>query len=140
MILTAGVQNTNIGDGIIAAREELSSTRRRENADKVLVLLTDGVPTLPTKAGQKGYPETYAIESAELARKDGISIFTIGLGKNVNVNLLRKIATSTTEAYFAPTTEELGNIYSQISTKICKKNPAVIDIYVKVLPDKSFLR
>ena len=139
-IATTSIQNTNIGAGILAASEELNSIRSRANADKVTVLLTDGVPTLPTKAGVKDYPSIYAKESAELARQDGISLFTIGLGKNVNVNLLKALATTTTEAYFAPTTEQLENIYNQITEKICKRSPAVVDIYIRVLPDKSFLR
>ncbi|MDO8589730.1 MAG: VWA domain-containing protein [bacterium] len=139
-IATTTIQNTNIGAGILAAREELNSTRHREKAGKALVLLTDGIPTLPIKAGVGNYPETYAVESARLARQDGISIYTIGLGKNVNKNLLQTLATTTAEAYFAPSTNELNGIYNQIATKICRKSPAVIDIYIRVLPNKSFLR
>lgn len=139
-IATTSLQNTNIGAGILAAREELNSARHREKADKALVLLTDGVPNLPIKAGVGKYAETYALESAELARQDGISIYTIGLGKDINMNLLRMLATTTTETYFAPSTKELDNIYKQIAIKICRKKPAVIDIYIRILPNKSFLK
>ncbi|MFZ2484882.1 MAG: vWA domain-containing protein [Minisyncoccia bacterium] len=139
-ILPGVVQNTNIGAGILAAREELNSSRHREGADRALVLLTDGVPTLPEKSGVKDYPKTYSIESAELARNDGISIYTIGLGKDVDKELLKRIATTTTEAYFAPTTKELSGIYGQIATKICKVNLVKTDIYVRIFPDRSFLR
>lgn len=139
-IATTIVQNTNIGDGILVAREELNSTRHRKDADKALVLLTDGVPTVPLKAGVGKYPETYALESARIARQDDISIYTIGLGKDVNMNFLRILATTTAEAYFAPSTEELNSIYNQIATKICKKSLAKINIYVRILPDRSFLR
>jgi len=139
-IATTGPQNTNIGAGILAAREELNSARHRQDADKALVLLTDGVPTLPVKAGARDYPKTYALEAASLARQDGISIYAIGLGKDVGVDLLKMLATTTAEAYFAPSTKELNGIYNQIATKICRKNPAVIDIYIRFLPNKSFLR
>ncbi|MDO8728940.1 MAG: VWA domain-containing protein [bacterium] len=139
-IVTTSLQNTNLGAGILAAREELNSVRHRQKADKAIVLLTDGVPNLPIKSGVVTYPETYAIDSAELARKDGISIYTIGLGKDVNRNLLRMLATTTAETYFAPSTEELDSIYDQIAIKICRKNPAVIDIYMRILPNKSFLK
>ncbi|MBI2673892.1 MAG: VWA domain-containing protein [Candidatus Zambryskibacteria bacterium] len=135
-----GVQNTNIGAGILAAREELNSARHRKDASKALVLLTDGVPNLPTKSGAGNYPETYAMESAALARQESISIYTIGLGKDVNKNLLRALATTTAEAYFAPSAEELDGIYKQIAIKICRKNPVAIDIYMRILPDKSFLK
>lgn len=135
-----GVQNTNIGAGILVARDELNSVRHRKDANKAVVLLTDGVPNLPTKTGAQNYPETYALEVANLARQDGISIYTIGLGKDINTNLLRTLATTTTEAYFAPSAEELKSIYEQIAIKICRKNPAVIDIYMRILPNKSFLK
>lgn len=139
-IATDGSQNTNIGAGILAAREELNSIRHREGADKALVLLTDGVPTLPEKAGAGDYPKTYALESAELARRDNISIYAIGLGKDVDTNFLKTLATTTTEAYFVPSTKELSGIYKQIATKICKTNFAKTDIYVRIFPDRSFLK
>ncbi|MEK7461933.1 MAG: vWA domain-containing protein, partial [Patescibacteria group bacterium] len=135
-----GVQNTNIGTGILAARDELNSARHRKDANKAVVLLTDGVPNLPIKTGVQNYPETYALEAANLARQDGISIYTIGLGKDINTNLLRTLATTTTEAYFAPSADDLNSIYNQIAIKICRKNPAVIDIYIRILPNKSFLK
>jgi hypothetical protein len=139
-IQTDGLQNTNIGAGILAARDELGSSRHRQEAGKALVLLTDGVPTLPARAGDRNYPSVYAEEAAELARQDGISIYTIGLGNDINKDLLRRMATTTSEAYFAPSTEELRGIYNQIATKICKKNPIAIDIYIRVLPDRSYMR
>jgi len=139
-IATTSVQNTNIGAGILVAREELNSTRHRKDADKALVLLTDGVPNLPIKAGIGNYPETYALESAGLAKQDGISIYTIGLGKDVNRNLLRMLSTTTADTYFAPSVEELNSIYNQIAIKICRKDPAVIDIYMRIFPNKSFLK
>lgn len=139
-ILKEGVQNTNIGAGILAAREELNSIRHKKGSDRALVLLTDGVATLPEKTGNSNYPKTYALESAELARGDGISIYTIGLGKNIDVDLLKRLATTTAEAYFAPSTSDLNDIYQQIATKICKMGLAKINVYVRILPDKSFLK
>jgi len=139
-IATEGVQNTNIGAGILSAREELNSIRHRREADKALVLLTDGVATLPERKGTSGYPGIYALEAAKLARKDDISVYTIGLGKNVDIDFLKRLATTTAEAYFAPSTNELNSIYQQIATKICKTGLAKTDIYIRIFPDKSFLR
>lgn len=139
-ILTEGEQNTNIGDGILAARQELSSERQRDEADKAIVLLTDGVATLPQREGFANYPKAYAIEEADMARKENVSIYTIGLGKEVDIDLLRRLATTTKEAYLAPTTQELNGIYEQIVTKICKTGLAKINIYTKILPDRSFLK
>jgi len=139
-IATTTAQNTNIGSGILSARQELNSARGRGEADKVIVLLTDGVPTLPEKSGSPEYPKTFALESARLAKEDGISVYTIGLGKDIDSSLLKAMATTTTEAYFAPSAKDLNTIYKQIATKICKTNFTEIEIYVRVFPDRSFLR
>ncbi len=139
-IAATSAQNTDIGAGILSARAELNSSRHRNEADKVLVLLTDGVPTLPERAGASDYPKIYALESAELARQDGISIYTIGLGKDVDANFLKTLATTTAEAYFAPSAKELNDIYKQIATKICKAGLAKTDIYIRIFPDSSFLQ
>lgn len=139
-IIKEGIQNTNIGAGILTARDELNSNRHKVGSDKALVLLTDGVATLPLKSGVNDYPKTYALEAAKIAKDDNISVYTIGLGKDVDVNLLKAIATTTAEAYFAPTTDELNDIYRQIATKICKTGLAKINVFVRVLPDKSFLK
>ena len=133
-------QNTNIGASILSAMEELNSSRHRREVDKVMVLLTDGVPTLPTIKGDDDYPVRYTLESARLARNDGVSIYAIGLGKDVDKGLLGQLATTTSEAYFAPSTKELGGIYKQISTKLCGRSIAEIDLYLRVYPDTSFVR
>ena len=137
---SSGSQNTNIGAGIRTARAELNSSRRREGADRVVVLLTDGDPTIPTRVGQDDYPETYALEAADLAKGDGIRIYAIGLGNQVNMEFLKQLSTTADDAYLAPSTGQLANIYQQISTKICKQGLVGVDIYLRVFPDRSFIR
>lgn len=133
-IHSAGVQHTNIGDGLLKAFEELTSENARAESEKAIVLLTDGVATMPTSNERNDYPDFYAREVAEGAREAGINIFTIGLGKDVNADFLRGIASSTSEFYSAPSTEELTGIYENIATKLCTKRPAVIEIIPRIYP------
>jgi Mg-chelatase subunit ChlD len=133
-ILTNGVQNTNIEDGIAQAYNELNSPRHRAGVSTIMVLLTDGVADLPTKVGDSKYPEASALAAAQLAKDSGTRIFTIGLGKDVNVNFLQSIASSPTDSYLAPSATVLSGIYSQIATSICKQTPAVVQIISRVFP------
>jgi Ca-activated chloride channel family protein len=110
---------TAIGDAIGLAVKRL---RLRENANKVLILLTDGA----NSAG-----EVEPIEAAKLAAREGLKIYTIGVGADEMVvdfffgsrrinpsadldeKTLNEIADMTGGRYFrARDTQELDKIYS----------------------------
>lgn len=129
-----GIQQTNISDAIIRSFEELTSARHRNGVGSVIVLLTDGIANVPTNPVDKQYPEHFALAAGEMAKKFGIRIFTIGLGKDINTTFLQSLATSPDDYYSAPTTAQLTNIYSQIATKICTKKPASIEIITRQFP------
>ncbi len=138
-ILSDGIQNTNIGDGLAKAREELNSQRHKSDSDKVMVVLTDGIATHPVKLGDEKYPETYALSIANQSKIDKISIFTIGLGKDLNTEFLKAVASSSDEFYLAPTGKDLTSVYNKIATSICKLKPAVIQIIPRVYP-RGFIK
>jgi Mg-chelatase subunit ChlD len=123
--------NTNTGDSLILAKSELGSARSNPNARKVVVLLTDGLATAPDKE-----PEEYAKTQAELLKGEDVTIYTIGLGKGVNMDFLRTLASGSTLAYAVPTTDTLGSIYKSITDSICEDGAARIDVIPKVT--KSF--
>lgn len=127
-----GVQFTNIGAAINGAVDEFASLRRNVDARPVMVLLTDGAPTRPAHPNNKAYPEEYTRAAAENAKKQEINIYTIGLGSDVNTKLLQEIATSPDYYYQAASGQELGAIYQQIASAICKKGPSVIEIISRV--------
>jgi uncharacterized repeat protein (TIGR01451 family) len=77
---------TNIGAGVSAALTELKN-RGRENANQVIILLTDGVGS---------YNTSYTVN----AKDEGIKIFTIGLGDNLDETLLKSIAAGTEADYY----------------------------------------
>ncbi len=118
--------STNTGDALRKAQEELNSTRHNPDARSVVVLLTDGLATAPEED-----PEAVALEAAEKLRTDDISVFTIGLGAGVNMDFLRRIATTPEQAYAVPQTSTLASIYSSITDAICEDGAARIDVIPK---------
>ncbi|MFZ2253421.1 MAG: vWA domain-containing protein [Minisyncoccia bacterium] len=118
--------NTNTGEGIKRMREELSSSRHNENARKVAILLTDGLATAPEKD-----PEIYAQTAADALKADGVILYTIGLGMQVNEAALKKLATSEDLYFNAPSINDLNAIYKKITASICEEGAAVIEIIPK---------
>lgn len=133
-----GTQYTNIYEALRSSWAELMSPRVVEPSSKVIVLLTDGRATFPKNPNGKteeddiSYAEDLARKEAEQIKLSGIDIFTIGLGNNVSEEFLRAIATKKDNFFYAPTIEELKDIYSKISSDICKEVPARIEITYKV--------
>jgi Mg-chelatase subunit ChlD len=124
----SNTQNTNIGDGMLKARDELESPRHRPASGKIMVVLTDGVATRPLKAGDATYPEKFALSVSAQAKEQRIRIFTIGLGKDLNQTFLKNLASTSTDFYLAPTANELEGIYHEIGTKMCKRQPTALEI------------
>lgn len=112
---------TAIGDGIMNAILRLKESPAKS---KVIILLTDGV----NNSGNIS-----PITSAEIAKKYGIRIYTIGIGKNgmapyplptggtvmlpveIDEGTMSKVATQTGGRYFrAQNNESLASIYSDI--------------------------
>ena len=132
---TDGLQYTNIGDALKRAVAELGTFRRHADARPIIVLLTDGIPTRPedqNNLSNKDYPATYAGEAATEAKSKNIGIYTIGLGDEVNSDFLMKLSTNPEYYYKAASGAELGAIYQEIATAICRKGPSVIEIIPRV--------
>lgn len=131
IIKNQGLQFTNIANGLERAVDELASYRHEEESRPVIVLLTDGIPTRPEDPNNKEnkeYASQYALEVANRAKEQGIGIYAIGLGDDVKGSFLESIATSPEYYYKAASGAELGDVYQQIATAICKKGPSVIEI------------
>lgn len=123
--------STNMGDALLSAVNVLSQDHAPSTAPrkKIIILLTDGIANEPVDPGGEPYAKQYA----DLAKQDGYTIYTIGLGSNVNDAFLRQIAgnaASPTGAFYqkAATVSDLTNIYKGISDSICERGPAIIEI------------
>ncbi|MBS7655207.1 VWA domain-containing protein [Candidatus Bathyarchaeota archaeon] len=104
---------TDIYNAMVAAIQILLRNPREE-APLVSILLTDGLHNWPTLR-----PDSDFIALAEEAKNHDIIIYTIGLGKDVNESLLKKIASITGgKYYFAASSSELKGIYEEIGGKL----------------------
>jgi Ca-activated chloride channel family protein len=103
-------QFTRIDLGLSEARRELGSPRARPAAQPVVVLLTDG-------RNNPEPPET-AVREAEAARREGIRLFAIGLGADVDAPTLQAMVSRPEDYYFAPDGEDLAAIYAEIARAV----------------------
>ncbi len=115
--------STNTGDAIKIMREEMLSDRHDVNARKVAVLLTDGLANAPDEN-----PEVYAQNEAHKLKALGVDVFTIGLGASVNADFLKAIASSPSRYYNALSSEDIDDIYTEITKALCEDGATVIDI------------
>ncbi|MEW6722951.1 MAG: vWA domain-containing protein [Candidatus Micrarchaeota archaeon] len=96
--------NTCIECGLVSAANELVSSRSRPTANKVIVLLTDGL-------GNVGD----SVDGAVYCRERNITVYTIGFGYDVDETELTNIALLTNgDYYFAPNAETLTAIFQSI--------------------------
>jgi Mg-chelatase subunit ChlD len=101
---------TRLDRAVEAAHEVLVGQERRAGNAPAMVLLTDG------KANPVG-PEA-AVEQARAAKADGITIFTIGLGEELDLEALGAIASKPEYLHHAPDGENLEAIYRAIAVEI----------------------
>jgi hypothetical protein len=132
---------TNIAHGIAKGRQILNGTGKRPNSIKILVLLTDGVPTnycgsqnsASDSYGQSSCNSqssgninscttttgvTHAINQAAVAKSQDMIVYTIGLGSSVIDCILEDIAEAGGGEYFkAPTPAQLDDAFRAIAEK-----------------------
>ncbi len=123
---------TNTVAALLSAEAELNSGRHNQDARRVLVLLTDGLPTAPL--GRDIIAETEA--TAQELNSKGVEVYAIGLGQGVDQQFIRNIASSLDNAYFAPTGEDLDKIYAEITSSLCEFGATKIDVIAK--PEVTF--
>lgn len=97
---------TAIDLGLAAAFGELTSVRHLAGNSRSVVLVTDGAQT--TGDEQAVRDQATAIKAA------GMQIVTVGLGTEVDSDLLREIASGPSYYFEAPDADELGDIYRSI--------------------------
>lgn len=118
---------TNTVDALLTAQKELNSERHNENARRVLVLLTDGLPTISGSEDVVSKADSVAVNLNE----NGIEVYAIGLGQSVDQEFIKRMASDDSNAYFAPTGADLNKIYSEITSSLCESGPTKIDVVAK---------
>jgi len=100
---------TSIETGLRAARQELSSARRRASALPVIVLLSDG--------GTQDRAAT--ISEARQLKDAGVRIVTIALpSQDLDTQFMRELASLPSDAYQTPSMAELAAIYASLAEQI----------------------
>ncbi|MGB6680048.1 MAG: VWA domain-containing protein, partial [Candidatus Bathyarchaeia archaeon] len=108
---------TNLYAAFQKSAQEIADKGRPETF-KAIVLLTDGRPTIGIST-QSAFTDLAADIAAE-----GGSVFTIGLGADVNATLLQAIADAGNGEYlYAPTPQDLADLFRRIA-EIIQSPPA----------------
>lgn len=148
-----GIQYTNMGDAISIAASELTGSRHRADARKVIVFLTDGDVTRPvnpdTGKADRDYAAGYAKAAAEAAKTKDVIIYTIGFGDFLraadgevarDTSLIKSLASDPGNYFEAPTIADLKRVYKAIATSICEVGPARIEVIPKTEANFTPLR
>jgi Ca-activated chloride channel family protein len=128
---------TNINDALLEAMRQFPRTGDRP---RLLVFLTDGLPTVGEQDVER------IVQNVSQARRDGLRLFTFGVGYDVNTRLLDRVAAENggTADYVAPE-EDLEVKVSGFFDKV--NHPVLTDLaldlgevrtdllYPRVLPD-----
>jgi len=113
--------STNIGEAINLAINQFSGSNVR-----AMVLISDGRTNLPANA------QAYALQKAIEAGSKNITIYTIGIGNDVDSNIMRSIATAGHGLYFHyPTGNALDGLFDGISQQtsyLAGTNISVTDV------------
>jgi tight adherence protein B len=101
---------TRIDLGLELATAELTGSRRRGLADRVIVLLSDGLP----QAGS----ENASVTAGAQARAAGIGLWAIGLGSDAAPALLVQITGAVDHLLVAPGPDDLEGVYRRVANGI----------------------
>jgi hypothetical protein len=119
--LTAQAEGTYLSDGLAKAIQVYNHNPvRPENQSQwVMVLLTDGYPTYPGDGSSysvRGAND--ALGNATILHNMNVTMFTIGLGVEIDPGLLTAIAGSPSNYFYAPTSADLQGIYQTIANRL----------------------
>lgn len=109
----ASAPGTRIDLGLAAASGVLGAMPRT-GARRVVVLLTDG---------RHGGAAADVRREAELLRQRGWRVFAIGLGGDVDEDLLRQVATSPADYLASPTAADLAAAYGRVAESLACDRP-----------------
>ena len=130
------VGGTNINQAMLAAMQQFESSNR----PKILVFMTDGLPTV----GETN--PTRIVDNARAARVPGLRLFTFGVGYDVNTTLLDKLAAENggVADYIEPTEDlevKVSSFFSKVNYPVLtdlKLDMAGVEtdlVYPRALPD-----
>lgn len=119
---------TNTVEALEEMKAELNSDRHSGDARRAAVLLTDGLPTGRVES------EVLIAEALSVAKdmqENGVTLYVIGLGENVDRTFVYGLVENPEQAYFAANGSQLDQIYQTITGDLCESGTTKIDIIPK---------
>ena len=101
-----GGEGTRIDLGLKESLTLLAALPNEPARSKAIVLLTDGRPSTD---------DAKVLSAARTAREAGINVFTVGLGQDVNPELLRAVSGDSARYFAAPDAASLQDIYRRLA-------------------------
>jgi Ca-activated chloride channel family protein len=128
---------TNINDALVEAMGQFPRTGTRP---RLLVFLTDGLPTVGETSVER------IIQNVTQARREGLRLFTFGVGYDVNTRLLDRVAAENGGAadYVAPQEDlevKVGGFFDKVNHPVLTNLRLDLGavrtdlVYPRVLPD-----
>jgi Ca-activated chloride channel homolog len=117
---------TALQDGIGVALDLLRSRHGR----RVIVAMTDGIEN-----SSRYYSQAKGLSRLlQIAKANGVSIYTVGLGKDVNDFYLRRYEETNGTYFFSPSPNELKSIFERTINLLAKE---VVIEYTTASPDRD---
>lgn len=114
---------TNMGAAVRAANTILRDAGDSRRTS-VLIILTDGKANAPEDPGG----EVFAQQQINTAKENGVLVYTIGLGDDVNQQFLNNIASQPANHFSAVDRQALSGIYEEIHNDLCEQAPFITEI------------
>ena len=94
----------------------------RSFAPNSAIIITDGVPKINNEVNE---PRRLTLQEAELARRQGINVFTVGIGPELTTDFLAQIADKPTNTHVFQVNQvkDLESILNQVSQAACDAPP-----------------
>ncbi len=123
-------QSTNTPAAIRYMRTTMFSPQNgdRPNAPNIAIIITDGVPRIPTDLYEA---QRLTLQEANLARSQGINMFTIGVGPELTRDFLAQIADPPTNTHVFQVDQyrQLENILNQVAGATCGSTSPPVSKY-----------
>ena len=118
-------QTTNTPAAIRYMRNTMFTSQNgdRSFAPNSVIIITDGVPRVPNDVNEA---RRLTLQEANLAKSQGIKVFTIGIGPELSRDFLVKISDQPSNQYVFQVNQvrELETILNQVSAAACGNTPA----------------
>ncbi len=114
-----GEGGTALDKALERSGQELMSSDRLGEAVPVLIILSDGASN-PNRAKA----------AAETVRANEIRVISVGVGEDINANLMIDIAGSRDDYYFSPNSNDLSEIYRSIAQQL-RRAVGATDLHIE---------